>query len=430
MQSFPSHQESSLGSQNTFTLNDKSLEIQKIFTYASVSSNVDGKNFGWTNSRSCFVGIWSWVPATTDSAAFSSYKDIDVQGKWIADVSNLPENFSFKKQHGVWLLVWCKLSVAKMKGAKVCSWFRGPIRFAVLKNFLCNWRRLKVFTRSSNFDQVASELLRNVKWLHWRIIKTKPIEEWLWWHNWKSQAMCEWIWKETTESEKSIVGRISKELHLFKVRWSGAIQTHLGRGDLGNSLARSFEAGKIHLVLDDNASGVAVVMELVSQNFQNTHGKKVSFALWSGRNWAFDQNPTWKLKRKNPPKAYINLDMGDVFVTNCRFRVWDHPRYDVLHWRASSKYSDNLGFGKDPYQPTDSMAFIYQKFLAWVFSQELIRNIILQEICPPPISTVGLVQGCKICWVLRAKQSRPEYSFLFRSEGSRKILRDENFVCI
>ena len=68
----------------------------------------------------------------------------------------------------------------------------------------------------------------------------------------------------------------------------GAHLDHLGRGSGGDSLARADEAGKIHFGADDNASGVAALIEiaeyLVDQQrrgkFQPVHD--ILFAAWSG----------------------------------------------------------------------------------------------------------------------------------------------------
>ena len=62
----------------------------------------------------------------------------------------------------------------------------------------------------------------------------------------------------------------------------GAHYDHLGRGTGGNSLARKEEAGGIHNGADDNASGVAAVLEMVAALAAKERRRDVIVALWSG----------------------------------------------------------------------------------------------------------------------------------------------------
>ena len=68
----------------------------------------------------------------------------------------------------------------------------------------------------------------------------------------------------------------------------GAHVDHLGTGESGASLARDGETGKIHFGADDNASGVAALMEIAEYLAdQHQHGnlrlrRDVLFAAWSG----------------------------------------------------------------------------------------------------------------------------------------------------
>jgi hypothetical protein len=68
----------------------------------------------------------------------------------------------------------------------------------------------------------------------------------------------------------------------------GAHVDHLGRGETSGSLARGHEKGRIHPGADDNASGVAAVLE-VAQKFAADHAagglegaRDIVFAAWSG----------------------------------------------------------------------------------------------------------------------------------------------------
>ena len=97
----------------------------------------------------------------------------------------------------------------------------------------------------------------------------------------------------------------------------GAHYDHLGHGG-NSSLDRAGEEGKIHPGADDNASGVAGVMELAGALAQERaeHPEKfkrgVIFACWSGEeigligSAAFCEHPPVPLKKI---VAYVNFDM-------------------------------------------------------------------------------------------------------------------------
>lgn len=98
---------------------------------------------------------------------------------------------------------------------------------------------------------------------------------------------------------------------------------HLGFGNRGGSRAQGTEADQLHYGADDNATGVAVVMEL-AQFFQDqkkagklNHKRDLIFAGWSGEEMGLHGSKHYIAKAKETlgedlhPKiaAYLNLDM-------------------------------------------------------------------------------------------------------------------------
>ena len=94
----------------------------------------------------------------------------------------------------------------------------------------------------------------------------------------------------------------------------GAHYDHLGMGSSSSSMARSGEENKVHPGADDNASGVATVMELAgSVAAEKTKPRRgIIFALWSGEeigligSSAFCEHPPVPLSKI---AAYVNFDM-------------------------------------------------------------------------------------------------------------------------
>jgi Tol biopolymer transport system component len=104
----------------------------------------------------------------------------------------------------------------------------------------------------------------------------------------------------------------------------GAHYDHLGRGESGNSLARDDEKGKIHFGADDNASGVAGVLETaqwlasLKQRGKLPMKRDLIFAAWSGEEigllgstrFVKSQGGLAGSSSINPPiVACLNLDM-------------------------------------------------------------------------------------------------------------------------
>jgi hypothetical protein len=91
------------------------------------------------------------------------------------------------------------------------------------------------------------------------------------------------------KSGRNVLGRLlAAEVPSQEEIVVGAHVDHLGKGASSASLARGDEAGKIHYGADDNASGVAAMLE-VAENLsdQRSHGqlrvrRDVLFAAWSG----------------------------------------------------------------------------------------------------------------------------------------------------
>ncbi len=148
----------------------------------------------------------------------------------------------------------------------------------------------------------------------------------------------------------------------------GAHYDHLGFGRGSSSMARAGEESKVHPGADDNASGVAAIMEiataLVAERQRNpkqfTRG--IIFACWSGEEIgligsnAFCEKPPIPLKNV---LAYINFDMVGRLRDNKltvqgvgSSKVW---RPWVQKHNAEAKFQ--LVLQEDPYLPTDTTSF-------------------------------------------------------------------------
>lgn len=150
----------------------------------------------------------------------------------------------------------------------------------------------------------------------------------------------------------------------------GAHYDHLGHGE-GRSLERSGEEGRIHHGADDNASGVAAVLELASnlaaEHARSPHAFKrgVLFGFWSGEEIGligsthFAEHPPIPLTNI---VAYVNFDMvGRLRDDKLTLQgVGSSSVWRKLVEKRNVAAGFSLTLQDDPYVPTDVTA-IYPK---------------------------------------------------------------------
>ncbi len=153
----------------------------------------------------------------------------------------------------------------------------------------------------------------------------------------------------------------------------GAHVDHLGKGNLSVSLAREGEQGKIHRGADDNASGVAALLEIAERfaGYQKYGYLKpqrdVIFAAWSGEELGLIGSDHFikTLKKSRGAKmltdelaAYVNMDMVGRYRERLTLNgvgsstVWPH-----IIERANILAGLNLKLSNNSYLPTDATSF-------------------------------------------------------------------------
>jgi Tol biopolymer transport system component len=154
----------------------------------------------------------------------------------------------------------------------------------------------------------------------------------------------------------------------------GAHVDHLGRGEGVNSLAREDEKGQIHFGADDNASGVAGMLE-IAQALTEAKAKgqlrlqrDVLFAAWSGEEVGllgsshfartFGGGPTEPASLSPAITAYLNLDMiGRLDKSVSLQGVGSSSLWPGEIERFVVATGLNVSLQKDSYLPTDSTSF-------------------------------------------------------------------------
>ena len=171
---------------------------------------------------------------------------------------------------------------------------------------------------------------------------------------------------------RNVLGRLQVgEQPTREVVLVGAHLDHLGLGRGGGSLARDEEADLVHQGADDNASGVAAMLEiaeaLVNDPKHADFRRDVVFAGWSGEelgllgsaDWAETHLPSHPHDDKGVVVvANLNLDMvgrlRDALVVQ---GVGSSPEWRGLIERRNVPVGLSLTLSDDAYLPTDASEF-------------------------------------------------------------------------
>jgi Zn-dependent M28 family amino/carboxypeptidase len=150
----------------------------------------------------------------------------------------------------------------------------------------------------------------------------------------------------------------------------GAHFDHLGHGEGQGSLATGDEIGRIHPGADDNASGVAVLLE-IAQRLVHDRSLGVAlgrrdfvFAAWSGEELGLLGSDAWVQAQLDPhsraakPVAYLNFDMvGRLRKQLIVQGLGSSKGWAELLDRAAADSSLSILSQQDSYLPTDATSF-------------------------------------------------------------------------
>ncbi len=142
----------------------------------------------------------------------------------------------------------------------------------------------------------------------------------------------------------------------------GAHFDHLGLGGRGNSLADKDEKDQIHPGADDNASGVAAVLEAARRLSEGSRPINVGLAFWSGEELGLLGSTKFIESNVLAPesiRAYLNFDMvGRMRDERLSLQsVGSSPTWRRLIEQTNVVSGLDLNLLDDPYLPTDSTAF-------------------------------------------------------------------------
>jgi Tol biopolymer transport system component len=362
-----------LGEKNSATLSlkkdDQSLKIGE--DYLPLSLSKSGK-FQRTNL--VFAGYGIKAPASEKFPAYDSYAHLDVAGKWVLMLRDLPmlNNPEYRQYLSLYSRSVHKLTLAKNRGALGVILisptalnsiqqlkFDGALVDSELAALSISEKTAQKIFKAEGWDlkKVQAQLDENSGQEFLTEMKNAQIEAMVDLNYQKSHGRNVLAYLPVKGAQKTLL--------------IGAHIDHLGMGDTGTSLADKLPA--IHGGADDNGSGIAGILELA--HYFSKHPEKLkynlAFALWTGeeigligsnyfvKNYKTEVSPLHGkvASLKEDVVAYLNMDMiGRLRDSLIIQGVGSAKGWKDLFEKNALQTSVAVSLQEDPYQPTDSMA--------------------------------------------------------------------------
>jgi Tol biopolymer transport system component len=279
-----------LGSKNTLTSNGASYQVDKDWRPLSFSGTGE-----FNSAPLVFAGYGIVSEATKQQEAYDSYVHLDVKDKWVVVFRYLPDDIAPEKRQQLNRpsQLRFKTSFARERGARGLIVVTGPN--AETRSELVPLQLDGILAGSSLPVLSVTNRVAD-SWLNAAGKSLKQLQDKL---DEGTQMMGFEIKgvelaakidiKRIKTSGRNVLGRLQADQAPSEQEIViGAHVDHLGKGASSASLARDDEAVKIHYGADDNASGVAAMLE-IAENLadQRSRGqlhlrRDLLFAAWSG----------------------------------------------------------------------------------------------------------------------------------------------------
>lgn len=369
----------SLGEKNTLTIsgNDASVgpAIGKEWRPLSFSKTGEQRE-----ADIVFAGYGIEAPKVDKNEGYNSYEDADVKGKWVLVFRGIPSDI--KPSQRLHLTRFAELqykaSVARSKGAVGLLVAPAPgvkYKDELVKLSLDAVGGTSSLTAISINKDIYERLIEPLGNGFGNMLKAlnagekmraTPISK-------IKIASTIDIVRESKTGRNVLARLVSKAKEPRSPVIVGAHVDHLGTGNVSGSLATEDEKGQIHYGADDNASGVAALLEM-AERFTGLHKygylkpqRDIIFAAWSGEELGLIgsnhfakamKKETGAKDLKEKISAYINMDMvgrlrQKVTISGLgSSSVWSH-----IVERANVLAELNLKLSQNSYLPTDATSF-------------------------------------------------------------------------
>jgi Tol biopolymer transport system component/Zn-dependent M28 family amino/carboxypeptidase len=328
-----------------------------------------------------FAGYGIVAPTTDGNGAYDSYAHLDVKDKWVLVFRYVPEGVSPQtRQHlNRHASLRYKTMVARDKGARGIIFVSGPHsqvkeQLAPL-SFDASMSTSSIATLSVSDAVVERLLQRSGKSLADLQASLDPgtLVSGFLIDGVRLEASIDVV--QEKRNGRNVLARLNAGQSPGKAAVVvGAHVDHLGRGEGTSSLAREEEKGQIHYGADDNASGVAGLLE-IAQALTEAKGKgelrlqrDVIFAAWSGEELGLlGSNHFVRTVNGVGPEpsvltpgisAYLNMDMIGRMKNAVVFQGVGSSSFWLREVeRLAAPLDLAVTLQQDSYLPTDATAF-------------------------------------------------------------------------
>lgn len=329
-----------------------------------------------------FAGYGIAAPAVDGQELYDSYAHLDVEGKWALILRFLPEDVApEKRQHlARFASLRYKALAARERGATgiiVVSGPRSGVRNELIELALDSSLGGTSLGAISISDSVAQRLLadsaKDLEELQEELDSGRP----------QMGFELGGVRVETTIDvvrqkgvAYNVAARLAGSHSDLPAVFIGAHYDHLGRGEAGTSLARDREGQAVHYGADDNASGVAAVLEIARFLAAGSRQgevllRDVVFGFWSGEEIGLLGSSHFasdNLARGNARDlsgqalAYLNLDMvGRLRDSLVVQGIGSSSVWPGEIERRNVPIGLPLTLQQEAYLPTDATSFYLQK---------------------------------------------------------------------
>jgi Tol biopolymer transport system component len=319
-----------------------------------------------------FAGYGIAAPAADGQPAYDSYGDLDVTGKWVLVLRYLPEGVGpeMRRRLGSYADLAYKAAVARRKGAAGLIVASGPkaiVRSQLVALDADIGGGSSGLPAVSVTDAVAARLLegsgRSLDALQEALDRGEAPVAFDLPASVRLSARLDLV-HETREGRNVLARLPGKGAGAGPAVLIGAHYDHLGHGISSRSLARGEEAGQIHPGADDNASGVAALLNVAAHLEEARRqgalpaGRDILFAAWGGEELGLLGSGHFAQGRAGAVTAYLNMDM----VGRLRDRLIVQGAGSASEWparieTAAAPLGLPLVLQADPYVSTDSLSF-------------------------------------------------------------------------
>ncbi len=327
-----------------------------------------------------FAGYGIVAPEEGEHEPYNSYGDLDVTGKWVLVLRYLPEDISPERRQHLYRYaeLGYKAAIARARGALgliVASGPNGRIRDQLVPLSFEAAATGATLAAVSVSDDVAEVMLasagKRLKQMQ-DALDTGGTTVGFPLPGIRVAVEVDLV-RETARGRNVLARLMASDRPSDSTVVVGAHVDHLGKGIEGKSLALPEEQGQVHHGADDNASGVAALLEIAEYLVDlKSRGKlalkrDVLFAAWSGEELGilgsthFTRNLNGGAERDNlHPEiaAYINMDMVGRLEQNLILQgVGSSPIWPREIERHNVPVGLSILTNDSPFMATDATAF-------------------------------------------------------------------------